>query len=87
MYWGGVGTQSSGTFAQGLGFVSIVMALGSLYVLYRLIPKVLSSTTTVLIIIAICAYSAYCLGFFNDKSISGFLTGQTSEDADDTDDE
>ncbi len=80
MYWGGIGTQSNSTFAQGMGFMSVIMALGSLYVLYRLIPKVLSSTTTVLIIVVICAYSAYCLGFFNGKSVSEFLTGQQVEE-------
>ncbi|MBO6282133.1 MAG: thermonuclease family protein [Alphaproteobacteria bacterium] len=77
MYWGGIGTQSNSAFAQGMGFMSVVMALGSLYILYRLIPKVLSSATTVLIIVVICVYSAYCLGFFNGKSVSEFLTGQS----------
>lgn len=76
MYWGGIGTQSDSTFAQGMGFVSVVMAIVSLYVLYKLLPKILSSVTTVLILACIILYSAYCLGFFNGKTLNGFMTGK-----------
>lgn len=86
MYWGGIGTQSNGAFTQGIGFISIVMALGSLYLLYKFIPKILSTTTTVIIITVVCLYSAYCLGFFNGKSVSEFLTGNDSEVVDNEED-
>ena len=86
MYWGGIGTQSNGAFTQGIGFISIVMALGSLFLLYKFIPKIFSTTTTVMIIVAVCAYSAYCLGLFNGKSVSEFLTGSDSEVVDNEED-
>ena len=78
MYWGGVGTQSDSTFTQGMGFVSVVMAIVSLYILYKLLPKILSSVSTMLILACIILYSAYCLGFFNGKTIDGFMIGKES---------
>ena len=80
MYWGGMGTQSQNTFAQGMGFVSVVMAFVSLYILYKLIPKILSSTMTTLILLGIILYSAYCLGFFKGQTLTGFLNGKEDTD-------
>ncbi|MCQ2735198.1 MAG: hypothetical protein MJ212_04555, partial [Alphaproteobacteria bacterium] len=78
MYWGGMGTQSDSTFAQGMGFVSVVMAVTSLYILYKLLPKILSSLSMWLILAGIMLYSAYCLGFFNGQTINGFMSGKKS---------
>lgn len=78
MYWGGMGTQSDSTFAQGMGFVSVVMAVASLYILYKLLPKILSSLSMWLILAGIMLYSAYCLGFFNGQTINGFMSGKKS---------
>ena len=77
MYLGGSSSQSSSDMLQGMGFVSIVMALVCLYIIFKLMWRARGTITTVAVIGAVVLYCAYTLGLFNGKSISGIMTGET----------
>ena len=76
MYLGGSSTQSSSNMLQGMGFVSIVMALVCLYIIFKLMWGARGTITTVAVIGAVVLYCAYTLGLFNGKSINGIMTGE-----------
>jgi len=76
MYLGGSSTQSSSNMLQGMGFVSIVMALVCLYIIFKLMWGARGTITTIIVIGAVVLYCAYTLGLFNGKSIGGIMTGE-----------
>ena len=79
MYLGGSSTQSSSNVLQGMGFVSIVMALICLYIIFKLMWGARGTITTVLVIGGVVLYSAYTLGLFGDKTVNGIITGEPSK--------
>ena len=79
MYLGGSSTQSSSNVLQGMGFVSIVMALICLYIIFKLMWRARGTIATILVIGGVVVYSAYALGLFGDKTVSGIMTGEPSK--------
>lgn len=79
MYFGGSSIQSTSSFLQGMGFVSVVLALISLYIIYKLFWYQMSNLMTTSIVIAICLYSAYSLGIFNQLSADGIPQEEVSD--------
>ena len=78
MYLGGTSTQSSSNMLQGMGFVSIVMALVCLYIIFKLMWRARDTITTIAVIIGIVIYCSYTLGLFNGKTVNGIMTGEPS---------
>ena len=78
MYLGGASTQSSSNMLQGMGFVSIVMALVCLYIIFKLMWNARGTITTVAVISGVVLYCAYSLGIFNGKTVKGIMTGETA---------
>ena len=78
MYLGGVSTQSSSNVLQGMGFVSIVMALICLYIIFKLMWRARGTIATVTVIGGVVLYSAYSLGLFGNKTVNGIITGEPS---------
>lgn len=76
MYLGGSSTQSSSNMLQGMGFVSIVMALVCLYIIFKLMWAARGTITTIAVIGGVVLYSAYTLGLFNGKTVGGIMTGE-----------
>lgn len=75
MYLGGSSTQSSSNMLQGVGFVSIVMALVCLYIIFKLMWRSRGTITTVSVVLGVVLYSAYAIGLFDGKTLSSFRTG------------
>lgn len=65
VYFGANSMQSSSTFAQGTGFVSIVLALVCLYILYKLIWGSLGRPMRMVVVIAVLLYCAGNFGLLN----------------------
>lgn len=78
MYLGGASTQSTSNMLQGMGFVSIVMALVCLYIIFKLMWRARGTITTIAVIGGVVIYCAYTLGLFNGKTVGGILTGEPS---------
>ncbi|MBR1600752.1 MAG: thermonuclease family protein [Alphaproteobacteria bacterium] len=78
MYLGGASTQSSSNMLQGMGFVSIVMALICLYIIFKLMWRARGTITTIVVISGIAIYSSYALGLFGNKTVEGIITGKPS---------
>ena len=75
MYFGGVGTQSSNNFFQGMGFFSIVAACASLYIIFKLIWGPLGTMSRLLLVGGVLCYIAFSIGLFNGNTIKSFLSG------------
>ena len=78
IYLGGASTQSSSNIMQGMGFVSIVMALVCLYIIFKLMWNARGTITNIVVISAIVLYCAYSFGLFNGKTVKGIMTGETT---------
>ncbi len=78
MYLGGASTQSSSNVLQGMGFVSIVMALICLYIIFKLMWRARGTIATVAVVGGVVLYSAYSLGLFGNKTVNGIITGEPS---------
>ena len=76
MYFGGSTTQSSSNLLQGMGFMSIVLALISFYIIYRLILAPLSGRMRLIIVIGVIWYCCYSLDLFNGNTVSSLVTGE-----------
>lgn len=75
MYLGGTGTQSASNFLQGMGFVSILMALICLYILFKLIWGPLGNYMKTALVLGVVLFCAYSIGLFDGKTLHSFLTG------------
>lgn len=80
MYLGGSSTQSSSNALQGMGFVAIIMAFVCLYIIFKLMWGARGTITTVVVIGGVVIYSAYALGLFNDKILSGVPTEEQMQE-------
>lgn len=68
MYLGGIGTQSSSSSLQGLGFTGVIVALVVLFILFKIMWTAMSFFMWVFIIGGLVAFTMYCLGMFGDSS-------------------
>lgn len=75
MYFGGVGTQSSSNFFQGMGFFSMVAALACLYIIFKLIWGPLGTMSRLLLVGGVVVYIAFSIGLFNGNTLESFLSG------------
>lgn len=75
MYFGGSGVQSASNFFQGMGFVSILMALICLYILFKLIWRPLGSYMKTALVLGVMFFCAYSIGLFDGNTLHSFLTG------------
>lgn len=75
MYLGGVCTQSSSNFFQGMGFFSIVAACVSLYIIFKLVWGPLETLQRFFLIGGVLIYAAFSIGLFNGNTLKSFLSG------------
>ena len=75
LYFGGKMVQSSGQFAQGMGFISLLVAVICCYFVFRLMSGMISYYIKYALFAGVVLFAAYCIGLFGDNTWSSFLSG------------
>ncbi len=83
MYFGGTMTQSGNNLLQGMGFMSIVMALICLYLVLKLVWGPLSHLMKLALCIGVVWFCAYSIGLFDGNTLDTFLSGTPATTATD----
>ena len=81
IYFGGQWTQSTSNFSQGFGFITIVIALICLYIIFKLMSGTIGKFFKFTLFLAVCFYFAYSLGLFDENVRSSFLNGKSTADS------
>ncbi len=83
--WGGAGTQSSSTLAQGGGFIGLIVGLVVLYIFAKMAWRAMGCLPSILIILGILVFIIYAIGGFNNGisnvgiTLKSFLGQQTEQ--------
>lgn len=70
IYFGGAGTQSDSTSLQGMGFVSVVIGLIVLYILFKIFWSAMSMSMALLVIGGVVWFILYSLGMLGSDSVT-----------------
>ena len=70
IYFGGAGTQSDSTSLQGMGFVSVVIGLIVLYILFKIFWSAMSMSMALIVIGGVVWFILYSLGMLGSDSVT-----------------
>lgn len=80
LYIGGKMVQGEGQFLQGMGFISLVIALICCYFIFRLMSGMINYYVKYVLFAGVLIFAAYCIGLFGNNTWSSFISGEEHPD-------